>query len=137
MVLYNHLMLFFYQHGIIYHARIEKASRILQFLMFFILLTIVKVKARSFLPLCAFSMTIENNHLNLRKVLEKGTSFDDLTQQDIDLVVSHVNSIARKSLNDIPAITLFEAIYGKEVLQKLNVSIIPLQEVRLTPDLVK
>ena len=50
---------------------------------------------------------IENNHINLRKILEKGTSFDDLTQQNIDLVISHVNSIARKSLNDIPAITLF------------------------------
>lgn len=80
---------------------------------------------------------IENNHLNLRKILEKGTSFDDLTQQDIDLVVSHINSIARKSLNDMPAITLFQAIYGKEVLQQLNVSIIPPQEVMLTPDLLK
>jgi hypothetical protein len=48
--------------------------------------------------------------------LEKGSSFDNLTQQDIDLIVSHINSIARKSLNDEPAITLFEAIYGKTVL---------------------
>ena len=80
---------------------------------------------------------IENNHLNLRKILEKGTSFDNLTQQDIDLVVSHINSIARKSLNDVPAITLFEAIYGKKVLKKLNVSLISAQEVILTPELLK
>lgn len=80
---------------------------------------------------------IENNHLNLRKILEKGSSFDDLTQQDIDLVVSHINSIARKSLNDVPAIMLFEAIYGKEVVKKLNISLIPAQEVILTPELLK
>ena len=80
---------------------------------------------------------IENNHLNLRRVLEKGSSFDNLTQQDIDLVVSHINSIARKSLNDVPAITLFGAIYGKTVLKKLNISLIPAQEVILTPELLK
>ena len=80
---------------------------------------------------------IENNHLNLRRVLEKGSSFDNLTQQDIDLVVSHINSIARKSLNDVPAITLFEAIYGKTILKKLNISLIPAQEVILTPELLK
>lgn len=80
---------------------------------------------------------IENNHLNLRKILEKSSSFDDLTQQDIELAVSHVNSFARKSLNDIPAITLFETIYGKEVLRKLNIKLIAPKDVVLTPDLLK
>lgn len=80
---------------------------------------------------------IENNHLNLRKILEKGTSFDDLTQQNVDLIVSHINSVARKSLNDVPAVTLFKAIYGNDVLKKLNISLIPAQEVILTPELLK
>lgn len=80
---------------------------------------------------------VENNHLNLRKILSKGFSFDELTQQNIDLAVSHINSIARKSLNDVPAITLFETIYGREVLRKLHLALIPAKEVNLTQDLLK
>lgn len=80
---------------------------------------------------------VENNHLNLRKILSKGSSFDELTQQNIDLAVSHINSIARKSLNDVPAITLFETIYGREVLRKLHLALIPAKEVNLTQDLLK
>lgn len=41
---------------------------------------------------------IENNHTNLRKILPKKTSFNDLNQDDIDLVLSHLNSIKRKHL---------------------------------------
>lgn len=79
---------------------------------------------------------VENNHLNLRKILEKGTSFDDLGQSDMTRVMSHLNSFARQSFNNIPAITLFETIYGKEVLPKIGVFLIPPQEVVLTPQLI-
>lgn len=79
---------------------------------------------------------VENNHLNMRKILEKGRSFDTLTQTEINLVLSHVNSFARKSLNDVPAITLFETLYGKNILEKLGVHLIPPNHVQLTPDLI-
>lgn len=79
---------------------------------------------------------VENNHLNLRKILEKGTSFNALTQTEINLVLSHVNSFARKSLNDVPAITLFETLYGKSILEKLGVHLILPNQVRLTPDVI-
>lgn len=79
---------------------------------------------------------VENNHLNLRKILEKGTSFDQLEQNDIDLIMSHLNSYARKSLNDIPAASLFETLYGKDTLRKLNIRMIPPTEIQLTPDLL-
>lgn len=79
---------------------------------------------------------IENNHLNMRKILEKGTSFDALTQAKINIVLSHVNSFARKSLNDVPSITLFETLYGKSILGRLGIQLIPPNHVQLTPDLI-
>lgn len=79
---------------------------------------------------------VENNHLNLRKVLSKGRSLDNFTQDDINLVLSHVNSLARKSLNDVPAIRLFETIYGKGILEKLDIRLINKNEVHLLPDLI-
>ena len=79
---------------------------------------------------------VENNHLNLRKVLPKGRSFEDLTQADINLMLSHVNSMARKSLNDVPAITLFETIYGKDILAKLGIAPISPDNVCLLPNLI-
>ncbi len=40
---------------------------------------------------------IEKNHTLIRDILPKGTSFDNLTQDDINLVCSHVNSVKRAS----------------------------------------
>lgn len=42
---------------------------------------------------------IEKNHEFIRYVLPKGTSFDDLLQTDIDLMINHINSLGRNSLN--------------------------------------
>jgi transposase, IS30 family len=43
---------------------------------------------------------IEVNHELVRRILPKGTSFDPLTQDDILLVMNHVNSYKRKKLNN-------------------------------------
>lgn len=80
---------------------------------------------------------IENNHLNLRKIFPKGSSFKEYTQQNVNLALSHINSFARKSLNDIPAITLFKTLYGEKILQKLEINLIRANEICLTPDLLK
>ena len=79
---------------------------------------------------------VENNHLNLRRILEKKTSFDDLEQSDMRRVMSHMNSFARKSLNNVPAITLFETVYGKEILPRIGVFRISPQDVILAPQLI-
>ena len=44
---------------------------------------------------------VENAHIMLRMVLPKGTSFEYLTQWDVNLVVNHINSTPRKSLGGI------------------------------------
>lgn len=40
----------------------------------------------------------EVTHEMIRRVLPKGTSFDALSQEDISLMMSHINSYNRKSL---------------------------------------
>ncbi len=81
--------------------------------------------------------SIENNHTNLRRILEKKNSFDLLTQLDIDLVLSHLNSYIRKSYQDIPAITQFNSIFGGKILEQLNIHLIPPDNVILDPKLLK
>lgn len=63
------------------------------------------------------------------------TSFDELQQSDISRVMSHMNSFARKSLNNVPSITLFETIYGKKILKKIGVALISPEDIILTSDL--
>ena len=79
---------------------------------------------------------VENSHLNLRRIFPKGCSFDTFTQADVDLALSHVNSMARRSLNDIPAFKVFESLYGEGVLGKLGLRLVPLGDVNLTPALL-
>jgi IS30 family transposase len=43
---------------------------------------------------------IEVNHELIRRVLSKGTSFNNLTQEDISLMMNHINSYKRKKLNN-------------------------------------
>ena len=43
---------------------------------------------------------IEVTHEFIRRILPKGTSFNDLTQADISLMMSHINSYTRKKLNN-------------------------------------
>jgi hypothetical protein len=79
---------------------------------------------------------VENNHLNLRKVLPQWRSFETLTQADINLVLSHMNSFARKILNDVPVIILIETIYGRDILEKLGIMLISTNAVCLLPDMI-
>lgn len=81
--------------------------------------------------------SIENNHTNLRRILVKGCSFTRLTQRDIDLVLSHLNSYIRKSYDDTPAIERFCALFGKDCLDALNLTVIPPDDIILDPKLLK
>ena len=81
--------------------------------------------------------SIENNHTNLRRILVKGCSFTRLTQQDIDLVLSHLNSYIRKSYDDTPAIERFCALFGKDCLVILNLTVIPPDDIIMDPKLLK
>ena len=75
---------------------------------------------------------IEREHVDLRRVLEKGTSFDGLTQRLLDLVLCHVNSYCRPARGDKSPIEVFEFIYVEGVAARLGLRRIPANEVTLT-----
>ena len=72
---------------------------------------------------------IEKNHTLIRDILPKGTSFDNLTQEDINLVCSHVNSVKRAALNGKSAHELLAFTYGEEIPKLLGISKIPAEDV--------
>ncbi len=80
---------------------------------------------------------IEKNHVELRKILPKGESFDDLTQDDINLVLSHVNSYKRKSLGWRSPIEIVEEQYGPEFIEILGYKKIDDSDIILKPELLR
>ncbi len=79
----------------------------------------------------------EVTHEMIRRVLPKKTSFDYLTQDDITLMMSHINSYSRKKLNNQSAHQLFSFINGEEILAAIGIESIPANEINLTPLLLK
>ena len=80
---------------------------------------------------------LENVHTLLRMVLPKGTSFEFLTQWDVNLIVNHINSTPRKSLNGSTPYDVSAEAYGEEVLKKLQLRRIDPDEVKLSPKLIR
>lgn len=79
---------------------------------------------------------IENAHTLLRRILPKGSSFDDLTQEDVNLICSHINSYPRE---DLDWLSPFEKLpeWGQENLPKaFGMHVIPSDEVILKPSLL-
>ena len=80
---------------------------------------------------------VENNHENLRKIFEKGLSFDRAGQDDVDLAVWHVNSMIRKEYGDRTAFERFRERYGAKAVRLLGLRLIPADQVCLTPKLLE
>ena len=79
----------------------------------------------------------EKNHEFIRYVLPKGTSFDNLTQADISLLMNHINSYSRESLGNKCPYEMFEFLYGEKILRFLGCNRIEPNDVNLTPSLLK
>lgn len=79
----------------------------------------------------------EKNHEEIRYILPKGTSIQHVTQQDANLIMSHINSLARASLGGRTPYERFAQTYGYEVLQKIGIKSIPSKDVNLTPNLIR
>lgn len=80
---------------------------------------------------------IENNHELIRRVLPKGTSFNNLTQQDINKMMNHINSYGRKKLNCQSPHHMFSILHGDITLEKLGAILVPSNEIVLLPKLLK
>lgn len=80
---------------------------------------------------------VENAHTMFRMVLPAGTSFAYLTQWDMNLIVSHINSTPRKSLNrQTPYNTALKSC-GEHTLKALQLKHISPDKVNLTPKLIR
>uniref|UniRef100_UPI002ED27444 hypothetical protein n=1 Tax=Faecalicatena faecalis TaxID=2726362 RepID=UPI002ED27444 len=79
----------------------------------------------------------EVNHELIRRILPKGSSFDDLTQKDIVLMMNHINSYKRKKLNNRSPYEAFSFYYGEDVLKKLGCSPVAAENIILKPKLLK
>ncbi len=80
---------------------------------------------------------VELNHEFIRKIVPKGRSFDAFNQDDINLMMSHINSYSREKLQDKTPIDVFEFLYGSNILSKLGIHKIPANEIILKPSLLK
>jgi len=80
---------------------------------------------------------IEVAHTLLRRVLPKGTSFDELTQKDIDLICSHIDSYTRENLGGAsPFEVAPPGFCGDRLYKALGLSYIAPDDINLTPGLL-
>ena len=80
---------------------------------------------------------VENNHTLFRSIVPGGTSFDDFTQETVNLIFSHVNAVSRKQFNGKSAFEMFSFIYSEELANALGISFIPPQQVVQSPLLLR
>lgn len=79
---------------------------------------------------------VEKNHTLFRDIVPKGTSFDDFTQDKVNLIFSHVNSVKRKIYNGKTPYELFSFTYGEEVTKLLDMDNIHCGDVVQSPKLL-
>ena len=79
---------------------------------------------------------VEGAHKHLRRILPKGTSFNDLTQEDLYRVMGHVNGFPRKKLNDRTPLQSFSATFGEGILELLRVPTIDPSQITLRPGIL-
>lgn len=78
----------------------------------------------------------ENNHKYIRYIIPKGTNLDRLWQEDIDLCMSHVNSMLRKKVMGRSPIAIAKDVFPKRFLDALGMVEIPPEDVILRPSLI-
>ena len=76
------------------------------------------------------------NHEFIRMIVPKGHSFDHLSQEQICMMMDHINSYARKSLGDKSPYEMMEFLYRSDILSTLGYTKIPADEINLTPSLL-
>ena len=80
---------------------------------------------------------VENNHNYVRDILPNGKKLSKLTQDDLNLMFSHINSTPRDSLSGKTPYEVFSFFYGEDILKKLKIQRIEKDMVTLQPYLLK
>lgn len=79
----------------------------------------------------------ENNHSLIRRVIPKGTSLHGYSQEDIQMMMNHINSYKRKKLKGKCPIEAFNFFHDAWILKQLGAQHILPHEVILNPTLFK
>lgn len=80
---------------------------------------------------------IEKNHEYIRYVLPRGKSFNPYTQDDIILLLNHINSTKRSKLGGRTPFELANKKEFQELKAVMGLKEVPADEVNLTPQLLK
>ena len=79
----------------------------------------------------------ENNHSLVRRAIPKGTSLKPYSQEDINLLMNHINSYTRKKLNQRSAFDVFSLLHKPSLLELLGIVKIEPDDVILNTSLFK
>jgi IS30 family transposase len=80
---------------------------------------------------------VEKNHTLFRDIVPKGNSFDNFTQDIVNEIFSHVNSIKRKVLNGKTPYEMFAFVYEYVIPTIFGIQEIPAAKVIQSPKLLK
>ena len=80
---------------------------------------------------------IEKNHTLFRDIVKAGTSFDDFTQDMVNVIFSHVNSVKRAQFNGKSAYEMFCFTYSEELEAAMGIRKIPPEEVIQSSSLLR
>lgn len=80
--------------------------------------------------------SIEVNHELIRRILPKGTSFDAMTQENVCLIMNHINSYTRKKLNEKNPYQAFSFYYGENLSCQMGYASVPAEDIILTRKLL-
>jgi IS30 family transposase len=80
---------------------------------------------------------VEKNHTMFRDIVPKGESFDNFTQECVNLIFSHVNGVKRKIFNGRSPYEMFSFTFGETVAAILGIQEIPATEVLQSHKLLK
>lgn len=80
---------------------------------------------------------IEKNHTMFRDIVPQGQSFDNFTQETVNLIFSHVNAVKRNQFNGRSAYDMFTFFYSVELAKAFGISFIPPREVFQSPALLR
>lgn len=80
---------------------------------------------------------VEKNHTLFRDIVPQNASFDSFSQDTVNLIFSHVNSVKRKSLNGRTPYQVFSLLFGDDLPSIFGIESIPPEFVVQSPKLLK
>ena len=79
----------------------------------------------------------ENNHEIIRRIIPKGTDLGQYSQEQINIMMSHINSYSRKKSVTKVLMKFLSLDTGRKILDAFHLQKIPADEIILSPELLK